>query len=36
MHQPEGAMDPSTSLHEVGGWKFAQLSQRWFPLGEGR
>src|SRR5206468_9195730 len=36
MHQPDGTIAPSTSLHAPGAWKLAQLSQRWLPLGVGR
>jgi hypothetical protein len=33
MHQPSGAIVPSTVLHEEGASNSAQLSQRWSPFG---
>jgi len=36
MHQPVGAITPSTSLHDAGASKFAQLAQLCLPFGVGR
>jgi|SRR4051794_16818274 hypothetical protein len=35
MHHPDGDIAPSTTLHDAGGWKFAQFAQLCLPFGVG-